>query len=313
MAAELPRVDDDARRGHLPGLARRARARARRTRRRRAAPPGWPSRPGPPSATRPTSASTSAARGRRWKRPSDASRPSCGRLPGHEQPNQQFRARPPADREAPDQTRQEEPGVPAAAPRRAGRRRRHHRPGPRGLDRRPRVRVGPGRRVGGRNRRLERALPAAAARRGCFPARSRPSSRTAGPGDHLVLMSRQRRSLRAGDRPPTGFRRRRSAAASRWDGGRLDGRLHDPEPARRGEGPLLPATAAPPGPGTVAYGNAASDLPHMVLADRAVMVNPPPACEAAARPRKSTASAGDVGRRNVASGYFLHEISRPVN
>ena len=49
-----------------------------RTRRRRAAPPGWRCRPGPPSATRPTSASTSAVAGRPWTRRCAASSPSSG-------------------------------------------------------------------------------------------------------------------------------------------------------------------------------------------------------------------------------------------
>ena len=53
------------------------------------------------------------------------------------------------------------------------------------------------------------------------------------------------------------------------------------EPALRSLGEAKPHTpvfrelaARHPGAATVAYGNTASDLPHMLLADRAVMVNP---------------------------------------
>ncbi len=68
-----------------------------------------------------------------------------------------------------------------------------------------------------------------------------------------------------------------------WASGRLDGRLRtanrrDEEKARC----FRAALVEHPGIATVAYGNAASDLPHMVLANHAVMVNPSPALRAQA-------------------------------
>ena len=61
----------------------------------------------------------------------------------------------------------------------------------------------------------------------------------------------------------------------RWDGDRLDGRLatanrRDEEKARC----FRELAARHAGLPTEAYGNSFSDLPHMVLASRAVMVNP---------------------------------------
>jgi HAD superfamily hydrolase (TIGR01490 family) len=71
-----------------------------------------------------------------------------------------------------------------------------------------------------------------------------------------------------------------------WDAGRVDGRLSTPN--CRGEEKarcLRAAAAAHPELLTLAYGNAASDLPHMVLATRAVMVNPSPRLRAQAQAR----------------------------
>jgi HAD superfamily hydrolase (TIGR01490 family) len=66
-----------------------------------------------------------------------------------------------------------------------------------------------------------------------------------------------------------------------WVDGRVDGRLRtanrrDEEKARC----FVAAAAAHPGMATVAYGNSASDLPHMRLAGEAVMVNASPALRA---------------------------------
>ena len=60
----------------------------------------------------------------------------------------------------------------------------------------------------------------------------------------------------------------------RWDGERLDGRLTTPN--RRGEEKarcLTALRARYPGIETVAYGNAASDSPHLKLVERGVLVN----------------------------------------
>jgi len=60
----------------------------------------------------------------------------------------------------------------------------------------------------------------------------------------------------------------------RWRGDRLDGRLTTPN--RRGEEKARCLEALRrkyPDLEVVAYGNAASDLPHLVLADRSVLVN----------------------------------------
>jgi phosphoserine phosphatase len=69
-----------------------------------------------------------------------------------------------------------------------------------------------------------------------------------------------------------------------WTDGRLDGRLRtanrrDEEKARC----FRTAAGEHPGLDTVAYGNSASDLPHMVLATQAVMVNPSSALRARAQ------------------------------
>jgi len=69
----------------------------------------------------------------------------------------------------------------------------------------------------------------------------------------------------------------------RWDGDRLHGRLttancRGAEKARR----FAELRSRYPGLATVAYGNAASDLDHLRLADRGVLVNgPEPACRRA--------------------------------
>jgi phosphatidylglycerophosphatase C len=62
----------------------------------------------------------------------------------------------------------------------------------------------------------------------------------------------------------------------RWDGERLDGRLSTPN--RRGKEKTVCFQAlvgALPGLTTAAYGNAGSDLDHMRLADRPLLVNAP--------------------------------------
>ncbi len=59
-----------------------------------------------------------------------------------------------------------------------------------------------------------------------------------------------------------------------WEGDRLCGRLATPN--RRGEEKVrcfLQLRSASPGLPSVAYGNASSDLPHLKLADRGVLVN----------------------------------------
>ena len=93
-------------------------------------------------------------------------------------------------------------------------------------------------------------------------------------GDHLVLMSASVDLYVPEIARRLGFDAAICSGVA-WTGGRLDGRLstanrRDEEKAR-----CFRATAGEhPGKATVAYGNTASDLPHMVLANRAVMVNP---------------------------------------
>jgi phosphatidylglycerophosphatase C len=95
-------------------------------------------------------------------------------------------------------------------------------------------------------------------------------------GDHLVLMSASvdvyvpaiGRALGFAETICTGVR---------WNGDRLDGALTTPN--RRGLEKVRCFAALHqrhPGMSTAAYGNAASDLPHLRLADRGVLVNGDP-------------------------------------
>lgn len=105
-------------------------------------------------------------------------------------------------------------------------------------------------------------------------------------GDHLVLMSASVDLYVPEIARRLGFSEA-VCSGVRWDADRLDGRLATPN--RRDEEKarcFREIAARHPGTATVAYGNTASDLPHMLLADRAVMVNP----RASLRARCETAS-----------------------
>lgn len=96
-------------------------------------------------------------------------------------------------------------------------------------------------------------------------------------GDHLVLMSASVDLYVPDIARELGFQDT-ICSGVRWSGDRLDGRLatanrRDEEKARC----FREYAARHGGCETAAYGNSSSDLPHMVLATRAVMVNPGPA------------------------------------
>jgi phosphatidylglycerophosphatase C len=107
-----------------------------------------------------------------------------------------------------------------------------------------------------------------------------------GSGDELVLMSASVDLYVPAVARALGFSEC-ICTAVRWDGDRLDGALaspnrRGPEKARclealRGRYPQMPI---------IAYGNAASDLEHLRLADHAVLVN------GSARARRGAAAAG---------------------
>jgi phosphatidylglycerophosphatase C len=92
-------------------------------------------------------------------------------------------------------------------------------------------------------------------------------------GDHLVLLSASTDLYVPAIARALGFHEA-ICTGVRWNGGRLDGRLTTPN--RRGEEKARCVTALRarhPGIETVAYGNAASDLPHLKLVERGVLVN----------------------------------------
>jgi phosphatidylglycerophosphatase C len=101
-------------------------------------------------------------------------------------------------------------------------------------------------------------------------------------GDHLVLLSASPDLYVPRIGELLGFERTLCTEV-RWEGERLDGELlsanrRDAEKARcltwlRSQYPGLPV---------IAYGNSASDLPHLRLAERAVLVNVGPALKARA-------------------------------
>jgi HAD superfamily hydrolase (TIGR01490 family) len=93
-------------------------------------------------------------------------------------------------------------------------------------------------------------------------------------GDHLVLMSASVDLYVPEIARRLGFDET-VCSGVRWQSGALDGHLATPN--RRDEEKarcFREVAARHPGLPTVAYGNTESDLPHMRLADRAVMVNP---------------------------------------
>lgn len=92
-------------------------------------------------------------------------------------------------------------------------------------------------------------------------------------GDHLVLLSASTDLYVPDIARALGFHEA-ICTGVRWNGDRLDGRLTTPN--RRGAEKAHCVTALRaryPGIETVAYGNAASDLPHLELVERGVLVN----------------------------------------
>jgi len=92
-------------------------------------------------------------------------------------------------------------------------------------------------------------------------------------GDHLVLLSASTDLYVPAIAHTLGFREV-ICTGVRWNGDRLDGALTTPN--RRGEEKahcVAALLARHPGMGSVAYGNAASDLPHLKLVERGVLVN----------------------------------------
>jgi HAD superfamily hydrolase (TIGR01490 family) len=110
--------------------------------------------------------------------------------------------------------------------------------------------------------------------RGLFPAAIAAIDEHRRHGDHLILMSASVDLYVPEIGCRLGFDETICSGVA-WTDGTLDGRLRTPN--RRAEEKALcfrSAAAAHPHRPTVAYGNAASDLPHMMLASHAVMVNP---------------------------------------
>ncbi|MBW4050210.1 MAG: HAD-IB family hydrolase [Proteobacteria bacterium] len=92
-------------------------------------------------------------------------------------------------------------------------------------------------------------------------------------GDHLVLLSASTDLYVPAIGRALGFHET-ICTGVRWDGDRLDGRLTTPN--RRGEEKarcVAALRARHPGIETMAYGNAASDLPHLGLVEHGVLVN----------------------------------------
>lgn len=101
-------------------------------------------------------------------------------------------------------------------------------------------------------------------------------------GDYLVLMSASVDLYVPEIGRRLGFNETICSGVA-WTGDRLDGRLRTANRRDEEKARCFRATAGDhPGKATVAYGNSASDLPHMVLASRAVMVNPSAALRARA-------------------------------
>lgn len=92
-------------------------------------------------------------------------------------------------------------------------------------------------------------------------------------GDYLVLLSASTDLYVPAIARTLGFREA-ICTGVRWDGERLEGELTTPN--RRGEEKarcVEALRARHPGMGAVAYGNAASDLAHLMLVEQGVLVN----------------------------------------
>ena len=109
--------------------------------------------------------------------------------------------------------------------------------------------------------------------RGCFVQALETLLAHARAGDRLVLLSASTDLYVPAIARALGFHEV-ICTGVRWDGERLDGRLTTPN--RRGEEKARCVTALRahhPGIETTAYGNAASDLDHLRLVERGVLVN----------------------------------------
>jgi phosphatidylglycerophosphatase C len=108
---------------------------------------------------------------------------------------------------------------------------------------------------------------------GLFPSGRAAIAAHARAGDHLVLLTASPDLYAPAIARALGFREV-ICTGVRWDGERLRGTLITPN--RRGEEKarcLEALRARHPGIEAVAYGNAASDLPHLKLVERGVLVN----------------------------------------
>jgi phosphatidylglycerophosphatase C len=106
--------------------------------------------------------------------------------------------------------------------------------------------------------------------------------------DHLVLLSASTDLYVPAIAHALGFQEA-ICTGVRWDGERLNGALTTPN--RRGEEKarcVAALRARHPGLETAAYGNAASDLPHLELVEHGVLVNGSAAARRAARRRGIT-------------------------
>lgn len=109
--------------------------------------------------------------------------------------------------------------------------------------------------------------------RGLFPHAIEAVQAHARAGDHLVLLSASTDLYVPAIAHALGFQEV-ICTGVRWDGERLDGALTTPN--RRGEEKarcVAALLARHPGIPSVAYGNAASDLAHLKLVERGVLVN----------------------------------------
>jgi phosphatidylglycerophosphatase C len=109
--------------------------------------------------------------------------------------------------------------------------------------------------------------------RGVFPKALEAVEAHARAGDHLVLLSASTDLYVPAIAHALGFREV-ICTGVRWDGDRLDGALTTPN--RRGEEKarcVAALLAGHPGIQSAAYGNAASDLAHLKLVERGVLVN----------------------------------------
>ena len=127
-----------------------------------------------------------------------------------------------------------------------------------------------------RRRRLERWTAAFVARllaRGVFPQALTAIRAHADSGDHLVLLSASTDLYVPAIAQALGFQEAICTGVL-WRGDRLSGALTTPN--RRGEEKarcVAALRARHPGVQTVAYGNAASDISHLKLVERGVLVN----------------------------------------